>query len=286
MKKRPNSPFTLLYSVAVACSLAACSSTPSPSPATASNAIFLAQSDIVYNDIIPNTVAFGTAYGALAGPGHGTFVKIKKGQGTPLHTHSTAYRAVVLAGSFENPVPGVESTNTTLQRGDYYTVPAGEDHISWCSAQSATDCMTFFWQDSGFDFTPQTDGIPNAGGPTVTFVKQPDVVYQDIIPGAVTFGTVFGEREFTGHGTFVRVKKGAATPSHVHSNPYRAVVIEGTFENPTVNNIASTAALEPGSFYFIPGGEEHISRCSVNSATDCLTFFWQATRFDFAPTSN
>jgi hypothetical protein len=56
-------------------------------------------------------------------------------------------------------------------------------------------------------------------------------------------------------------------------------------ENPTVNNIASTAALEPGSFYFIPGGEEHISRCSVNSATDCLTFFWQATRFDFAPTS-
>jgi quercetin dioxygenase-like cupin family protein len=252
-------------------------------PPKPSSATFLLQKDVKYTDIIPNTVAFGTAFGSLMGPTHGTFVKIKKGQGTPLHTHSTVYRAVVISGLFENPVPGIAATELTLGPGDYYTVPAGEEHVSRCSMQSTTDCMTFFWQESGFDFTPQDGGTENAGGPTVTFVKQQSVTYQEIIPGAVSFGPAFGDRSFGAHGTFVRIKKGATTPSHLHSNPYRAVVISGTFENPTLGSDASNASFGPGTYYSIPGGEQHISRCSANSATDCLTFFWQSTQFDFTP---
>jgi quercetin dioxygenase-like cupin family protein len=115
------------------------------------------------------------------------------------------------------------------------------------------------------------------------FITQNDVKYDVIIPDAVSFGTVSGNREKGPHGTFVVIKKGAATPSHTHSTEYSAVVIRGKLENPIKGNAATEAALGSGSYYHVPANAEHITRCAADSPEDCMTFFWQATPFDFTP---
>jgi quercetin dioxygenase-like cupin family protein len=115
------------------------------------------------------------------------------------------------------------------------------------------------------------------------FVTQDMVKYDTIIPDAVQFGTVMGDRAKGGHGTFVIIKKGAATPNHTHSKAYSAVVIKGLLENPTEGNSMSEKGLPVGSYYHVPANAKHITRCATNSPEDCMTFFWQTSSFDFTP---
>lgn len=112
--------------------------------------------EVKFDEILPGAVWFGTVYGDRNTGPHGTFVKIKRGAATPVHTHSSAYRAVVLAGAVQNPIPGDQAHPKTLTRGSYYDVPAGAEHITRCEKTSPTDCMTFFYQTAAFDFTPVT----------------------------------------------------------------------------------------------------------------------------------
>jgi quercetin dioxygenase-like cupin family protein len=116
-------------------------------------AVFTTADKVKYDVIIPNVADFGTVYGNRETGAHGTFVKIKKGQGTPVHTHSKAYHGVVIEGVVENPVPGNQASPVKLVPGSYYFVPAGAEHITRCAQSSPTDCKTYFYQDSAFDFT-------------------------------------------------------------------------------------------------------------------------------------
>jgi quercetin dioxygenase-like cupin family protein len=109
------------------------------------------------------------------------------------------------------------------------------------------------------------------------------IEYDTILPDAVQFGTVMGDRAKGAHGTFVIIKRGAATPMHVHGKAYNAVVIKGKFENPIVENAASEKTLGPGSYYHVPAKASHITCCTADSPEDCMTFFWQGTSFDFTP---
>jgi quercetin dioxygenase-like cupin family protein len=121
---------------------------------TSSEATFITPDKVKYDSIIPKAVDFGTVFGSREKGPHGTFVKIKKGQGTPLHTHSQAYHGVVIQGIVENPITGNSASQVRLGAGSYYFVPAGAPHITRCAKTSPTDCKTFFFQDTGFDFTP------------------------------------------------------------------------------------------------------------------------------------
>lgn len=118
---------------------------------------------------------------------------------------------------------------------------------------------------------------------TPVFSPADQVLFEDIIPGVVGFATVIGDRANGAHGTFVHIPVGQATPLHTHGAGYHAVIIQGIFENPIPGNSESEVELTPGSHYFVPANAEHISRCAVDSPTDCLTFFFQDTAFDFAP---
>jgi len=108
------------------------------------------------------------------------------------------------------------------------------------------------------------------------------IKFDDIIPGVVAFATVAGDREKGEHGTFVRIPAGQATPMHTHGAAYHAVVIAGIFENPIKGDDNSNEGLSAGSYYYVPKGAPHISRCAVDSPTDCITYFHQTTAFDFA----
>ncbi len=113
------------------------------------------------------------------------------------------------------------------------------------------------------------------------FTSESDVVFQDVIPGVVAFGTVTGDREKGAHGTFVRIPAGKATPLHTHGDAYHAVVIDGIFENPIPGDSNSKKRLTKGSYYYVPAGAKHVSKCASDSPTDCLTFFYQTTAFSF-----
>ncbi len=122
------------------------------------------------------------------------------------------------------------------------------------------------------------DGHANQG----KFKAAESLKFDDIIPGVVAFSTVNGDREKGAHGTFVRIPAGQATPLHTHGSEYHAVVISGIFENPIKDDENSQKSLGPGSYYYVPANTPHISRCAASSPTDCLTYFYQTTPFDFA----
>lgn len=114
------------------------------------------------------------------------------------------------------------------------------------------------------------------------FAPADTITFDDIIPGVVAFGTVSGDREKGAHRTFVRIPAGQATPLHTHGAAYEAVVIQGNFENPTEGNDASNTVLTAGSYYTVPAGAKHVTRCAADSPVDCISFFWQGVPFDFA----
>jgi len=120
----------------------------------AGKAKFIAADQVDFQDIIPGVVAFGTVTGNRESGSHGTFVRIPPGQATPPHTHGAAYEAVVIQGRFENPIKNNDASNVTLTAGSFYSVPADAEHITRCAADSPVDCITFFFQDVPFDFTP------------------------------------------------------------------------------------------------------------------------------------
>jgi len=114
------------------------------------------------------------------------------------------------------------------------------------------------------------------------FTPADAVSYDDIIPGVVQFGTVAGDRATGAHGTFVRIPPGKATPPHTHAAAYHAVIIQGVLENPVAGDATSQVQLTAGSYYYVPAGSEHITRCAADSAVDCISYFYQAVPFDFA----
>jgi quercetin dioxygenase-like cupin family protein len=244
-------------------------------------AVFTQAADVKYDVILPDIADFGTIIGDRTKGAHGTFVKIKKGTGTPSHTHGAAYHAVILKGLVENPFAGNAATEVKMGVGSYYFVPAGSDHITRCASDSPTDCMTFFYQDSAFDFNPDVSNVSPTLGAGAKIVLDADVQYSEILPGIAQFGTVYGNRETGAHGTFVKITKGKGTPSHTHTGAYHAVILEGIVENPIPSNQSSPSQLGPGSHYYVPAGAEHITRCAATSPTDCRTYFYQDTAFDF-----
>lgn len=135
--------------------LAACAAVLASTPfvqAGEMDSVFIAAEDVQFEDIIPEVVAFATVTGDRETGPHGTFVRIPAGAATPMHTHSTAYHAVIIQGVFENPIAGDEASEESLGPGSYYFVPASADHVSRCAASSPTDCLTYFHQTTPFDF--------------------------------------------------------------------------------------------------------------------------------------
>ncbi|UII79018.1 DUF4437 domain-containing protein [Flagellimonas sp. CMM7] len=97
--------------------------------------------------------------------------------------------------------------------------------------------------------------------------------------GAIEAATVEGMLNGA-HGTFVRIPVGEETVSHTQSNTYHGIVVKGIVENP-VNGNTNPKRLPAGSFWYQPGEQEHITRCSEDSEEPCVVFIFQTENFDF-----
>jgi len=96
-------------------------------------------------------VSMSTVNGDKSTGAHGTFGKFKPNSSSPPHTHTGAYRGVVISGVMTNPFNG-EKNPPKLTPGSYWYVPAGVAHVTSCV--SDTPCIFYFYSDEKFDFIP------------------------------------------------------------------------------------------------------------------------------------
>lgn len=96
----------------------------------------------------------------------------------------------------------------------------------------------------------------------------------------VGFAPLFGNRFEEAYMAMVHLPAGLESPAHVKSADMFGVIIEGEMVHiaaDATNN--EEVRLPSGSFYHIPAGVPHISKCV--SEADCVTFLYQDGKFDF-----
>lgn len=96
--------------------------------------------------------------------------------------------------------------------------------------------------------------------------------------GPIELAPAMGDMTKDGlHGNYIRIPGNFASPPHIHTEDYFAVVLTGTIANGPPD--ATDIPLEPGSYWSQKGGENHITKCI--SADACTFFVVQGGKFDF-----
>lgn len=99
-------------------------------------------------------------------------------------------------------------------------------------------------------------------------------------PEGVEFAALIGDRFTEPSMTMVKLPKGLVSPAHIKSANMFGVMISGAMTHTAVGaDLAEEVVLASGSFYKIPGGVAHVSKCV--SDVDCVTFLYQDGPFDF-----
>ena len=116
--------------------------------------IFMPAADLKWTDLDPAGapgVKIADAWGNHTTGAFGSFVKFPAGFTTPLHTHTNAFRIVVISGTFVQVPEG--KAEVRLGPGSYMMQPGGGyRHTTGCDKVS--DCV-FFTQSTGkFDLIP------------------------------------------------------------------------------------------------------------------------------------
>ncbi|PCJ95041.1 MAG: hypothetical protein COA52_04235 [Hyphomicrobiales bacterium] len=98
----------------------------------------------------------------------------------------------------------------------------------------------------------------------------------------VGFAPLQGERFQESYMAMVRLPAGLVSPPHVKTANMYGLVVSGTIANIALDNKdGQEVPLPPGSYYKVPAGLAHISKCL--SKVDCVTFLYQDGKFDFLP---
>lgn len=100
----------------------------------------------------PEGVAFAPLIGDRFAEPYMAMVRLPAGLVSPAHTKSADMFGVVVSGAMVHTALGSDATETILREGSFYRIPKDFPHISKCV--SATDCVTFLYQDGKFDFRP------------------------------------------------------------------------------------------------------------------------------------
>jgi len=115
------------------------------------NAPVVVQRESLSYFALNDAISMADAYGALTGGTHGTFGKFPAHFDAGFHTHTGAYRGIVLKGVMTNPFEN-ETDPPHMEPGSYWYVPAGMVHATACVSDEP--CEFFFYADSAFDFLP------------------------------------------------------------------------------------------------------------------------------------
>ncbi len=120
-----------------------------------SNIINLPVQNLKWN-VTPEGAAFAAVQGDRFKGAYRAMVKLPAGLTSPMHVKSANMFGVVLSGTFSHIAKGADpSTEVLLPAGSYYMIPKNLPHISKCV--SATECVSFLYQDGKFDFVTNID---------------------------------------------------------------------------------------------------------------------------------
>ncbi|MHA1525381.1 MAG: DUF4437 domain-containing protein [Alphaproteobacteria bacterium] len=98
----------------------------------------------------------------------------------------------------------------------------------------------------------------------------------------VGFAPLRGDRFSGAYMSMVKLPAGLVSPAHVKSANMFGIVVRGTLANIVVGaDPASEVPLPAGSYYKVPAGLAHVSKCL--SKVDCVVFLYQDGKFDFLP---
>ncbi len=101
----------------------------------------------------------------------------------------------------------------------------------------------------------------------------------DVTPEGVAFAPLMGNRFTEPYMAMVRLPAGLVSPPHIKSADMFGVILSGTMIHHPAGTDPDTPHLGKGSFYRIPAGLSHVSRCI--SEEDCVTVLYQNGKFDF-----
>ncbi|WP_306260528.1 DUF4437 domain-containing protein [Pararhizobium sp. IMCC21322] len=98
----------------------------------------------------------------------------------------------------------------------------------------------------------------------------------------VQFAALQGDRFSEAYMAMVKLPAGLISPAHIKSANMYGLVLSGTITHHAVDvGPDDEVALPAGSYYKIPAGLAHVSKCV--SDVDCVTFLYQDGKFDFLP---
>ena len=122
--------------------------------AKAGGAIVMPAGDLKWMDLDPTGapgVKIADAWGDHTKGAFGAFVKFPAGFATPLHTHTNAFKIVIVSGTFVQVPDG--KPEFRLGPGSYMWQPGGNyKHTTSCDA--ASDCVFFTQANGKFDLKP------------------------------------------------------------------------------------------------------------------------------------
>lgn len=106
----------------------------------------------------------------------------------------------------------------------------------------------------------------------------------EITKEGVGFAPLQGNRFNEAYMAMVKLPAGLISPAHIKTANMYGLVVSGTIANIAVGaSPSSEVELPTGSYYKIPAGLAHVSKCV--STVDCVTFLYQDGKFDFLPLS-
>ena len=93
------------------------------------------------------------------------------------------------------------------------------------------------------------------------------------------FATIWGDRNKTEHGTFLKLTAGAPAQMHTHALDSYGVVITGTVHHVVEGRVGKD--LGPGGWWYMPPNVPHQSICAAGGP-DCLVFIHNPGPFSYA----
>ena len=126
----------------------------SASKAKAGEPIIMPAGDLKWTDLDPTGapgVKIADVWGDHAKGAFGAFVKFPAGFATPLHTHTNAFKIVIVSGTFVQVPDG--KPEFRLGPGSYMMQPGGNyRHTTACD--KASECVFFLESSGKFDLKP------------------------------------------------------------------------------------------------------------------------------------
>lgn len=216
--------------------------------------------------------------------GGAMFLRVQPGHNAGVHTHTNDYHAVVVSGAPKHYLAGGAKKAKPLAVGDYWFQPGGQAHNDECTGTEP--CVLFIVIGGKFDMqaTPKAKAPKMGAYAMVTGAQQKFAPLDPTHPEGAKAAFVHGDPA-TGPVAFViELPPGGNSGLHSHTSEYHAVVLQGAPAHWLPHEKAEGTAVEPGTYWYQPGGYDHGDRCTSDGP--CRAFVYVNGGFDYKPAAS